>query len=295
MRALAAVLCVASLAPGPVAAERWLRAMQSFHASAEAGGALAASSFDSQALAAQALLARVDFGVLKAEFRFEHAYVEYDFEPPPSINLDPHDLRFALLAQRPLGGGTLLARFAPGFAVSSNVVSDIDFGREDFSLDAALAWRRPRSATSAWLVGAAVDRRFGRTAAYPLLGLEFRPNPRLTLAAVLPEPWLVHEPAARLWWGMSLAPAGNRWRIFDAARERHFALRARGWRGTAEVWRAVHPGLWAGAAIGIDWGRKLEFQSLGGAALTARPASAWHVSIGLAIGALPARVGVSRW
>lgn len=293
-RAVAGLLVLATLAEAN-AAERWLQLTQRLQTSVDAGADLAGREFDGQGLDADALLATARRAGADIEWRFDYSYHEYDITALSGATLDAHDLRFPFVAHRPFLTGSLGMHIAPGFATSSNVVNRLRFQPNDLVLDVAAAWTSPRQDGWSWMVGAAIDRRFGEGRAYPLLGVDYRHSERWRLTLVLPEPVIVHRPSPRWWWGMRLAPSGNRWRMLDSKSGERYRLRERSWTVSWLASVALRERLRLVAGLERAFDRRLDVRDGRGQQLRAQPGDTWTVTIGLAFGASPARLHGERW
>ena len=277
------------------AGERWLQLSQRLQASRDAGADLVGREFDGQGVDADASLATARYAGAEIDLLFAYSYHEYDIAGLSGATLDAHDVRLPVVARWALPAGTAVAHLGAGFATSSNVINRLKFESNDLVLDVAGAWMSPRTGGRAWVAGAAVDRRFGATRWYPLLGIDYRPDERWRLTLVLPEPVIVHRPAPRWWWGLRVAPSGNRWRMLDSVSGRRYRLRERSWTATGLASYAWREALQLTIGIQHSWDRALDVRDGSDVPLRARPGSTWSLNFGLAVGASPARLHGERW
>lgn len=285
----------ALMAAEATAQQRWLRMVQRIDNAVDAGGDLAGRQVDAQGLTADALLWHGERRAISLVLRLEYDYVEYDVPRLSGANLDAHDLRLPLALRGAVGRDSFALQFAPGFATSSNVINRLEVGVNDLVLDLAAAWFWSRGETFSWVTGAAVDRRFGSTRAYPLLGLDYRPGQDWRFTLVLPEPVVVHSPHERWWWGLRIAPTGNRWRMLDSLRGRRYRLREQGWTVALQGAAALRERLWLVAGVAHRGDRELRLRDGSDRRLRAHPHAGWSVSFGFALGALPPRLQGERW
>lgn len=277
------------------AAESWLRLSQTLYRDAPFSDTAADNRSDSQGLEGTAgLWSRSDPG-RRRTLAMYYDYIEYDFETDLAGNIDVHNLQFPLHLSHEGDSGSMTFYVAPGVAVSSNTLRELDFDIKDFIVDAGLVWRTDIAAGHNIVVGAVIDRRFGRTALYPLLGTEFEPTDSLRVSLLLPEPVVVYQPAKAFWLGLGVRPAGNRWRIYDRRRNQHWRLREKSWSARIEAAMALRPALWAVAAVSYEWDRELDLLPRNRDRETFALDATWFVSLGIGIGAMPPRLHAERF
>lgn len=216
-------------------------------------------------------------------WRYDYSYRR--FEHQRASGRDRDNLHRMSLEARWQGEGALQPALTlrPVIATSSNVMKDFVArgSGDDWMLHAAASVNIETSRLH-WQLGVAHDDSFGRLRAYPravllLAGAAWRaelgwPSTRFDLQAT-----------PQLALGASLSPAGSRWHVVSDARGgAEFDYVVRAWRaGLHARWQPA--GGWTlQAQAGIEFDRRLQFESDAGARIDADAADAPFAGLALA-------------
>ena len=121
-------------------------------------------------------------------------------------NLHVLELPITLLRQK--NEWTYITRLSPGLH------SDFDeLDSNDLLVTARFVATKKRSENLTWVIGAAVDRSFGDTMLYPVIGAQYWPSQRTLFKLVLPRLEIRHALSSKtiLFW--HLKPSGGKWNV----------------------------------------------------------------------------------
>ena len=222
------------------------------------------------------------------DFGADYQYTRYVYAGIDSRNRDLHRLQFPVHFDTDVGGWQLQGYVAPGLSTSSNVLGDI-FNRasgDDFLVTGRLRLQR-KSDGRTWFAGIAHDRRFGRSRAYPVAGLEFDPRSGVQVRLAYPDPSVAVDLSDRQSIQVDVYPAGHEWHVATDDFSSEFDYRAEAWRGQL-TWRMP---LWKKVgldfAAGYEFGREHGLTDDAGARLNIDVQDQWFITVGVRLGSAP--------
>jgi len=197
---------------------------------------------------------RLSLASVNLNFGLDYEYTRYEYGGIDSRDRDLHRLQLPVHFDSDLGAWQLSGYIAPGISTSSNVMKDL---RDRASGDDFIVTGRVRvqqsNAGRTWFAGIAHDRRFGRSLAYPVAGLEFDPTPNVHVRLAFPDPGVAIGVSERQSIHVDVYPAGNQWHVLDDDLTSDFDYRVESWRGQL-TWRLP---LWR--MLGLDLSAGYEF------------------------------------
>jgi hypothetical protein len=226
---------------------------------------------------------RVDVGV-------DYQYTRYEYVDIDSRDRDLHRLQLPLHAEADIGDWQWSGYVAPGVSTSSNVMKDLfsEAGRDDFLVTGrALLTREIRNRR--WFAGIAHDRRFGRSRAYPVAGVEFAPATDVHVRLAFPDPAVLVRISANQSVEARVFPAGHQWHVVSDDFTSEFDYRVEAWRGQVTwrlpVWRLLGLDLSAGYEVG----RAHFLTGDDGTRTELAVDDQWFFTVGLRLGNAPVR------
>jgi len=253
-----------------------------------AADASAGSELEAEATQVSAGISLVDGEKLILDIGIDYQYTRYRYTGIDSRDRDLHRLQIPVHFERDMGGWQLQGYVAPGVSTSSNVMKDLfrEAGNEDLILTGRLLMERIRR-NKAWFAGIAHDRRFGRSRAYPVAGLEFEPRDNLHLRLAFPDPSLTVSLSDRQSIQARVYPSGHQWHVVSNDFMSDFDYRVEGWRGQLTwrfpVWRA----LGVDFSGGYEFGREHHLASDTGTPLVIDVDDQWFFAVSVRLGTAP--------
>jgi hypothetical protein len=110
---------------------------------------------------------------------------------------------------------------APALSASSNVTSDPDeYSTDALQLLVGLVWDRQMSDQLGFRYGVCGDHRFGEYRVYPLISVDWQPDPDWTIELGFPTSQLIFQAAENLTSALRIVPNGNEWYVKDKSLEK---------------------------------------------------------------------------
>lgn len=285
---LAAALLVSPLAgaaDGPTDESPWYSASMTRVPAADAS---AGAELEARETRFSARFGRRTWQSASLDFGADYQYTRYVYAGIDSRNRDLHRLQLPVHFETEVGAWQLQGYAAPGLSTSSNVLGDF-FNRasgEDFLVTGRLRLQRS-SAGRTWFAGIAHDRRFGRSRAYPVAGLEFDPRSRVHVRLAYPDPSIAVEFSERRTIHAAVYPAGHQWHVVTDDFSSEFDYRAEAWRGQL-TWRMpLWKELGLDIAAGYEFGREHELADDTGARVDIDVRDQWFITAGIRLGPAP--------
>ncbi|MGI9344563.1 MAG: DUF6268 family outer membrane beta-barrel protein [Gammaproteobacteria bacterium] len=225
------------------------------------------------------------FGAANRRFDvgLDYQYTRYLYDGIDSRNRDLHRAQFPLGLRAVSGAWRVDAYLAPGFAISSNVLKKFfeRISSDDVFATAgveAIYGARPEIGL---IVGGKWDRAFGRQRIYPVIGIDYRPGPRVHARVALPDSSLSFAVTDRQALTLRLYPAGFEWHVLDDDLVTEFDYRVEAWRADASWSIEVLADLWADLSVGYEFSRRHEFDDRSGIRIEQDVDDAVVIAVGL--------------
>jgi hypothetical protein len=218
----------------------------------------------------------------------DYQYTRYEYTGLGSRDRDLHRLQLPLRLRVDMGGWQLAGYVAPGVSTSSNVMKDLfsEAGREDFLITGRITAERQRG-DQTWFGGIAHDRRFGRSRAYPVAGVEFNPHDKVHVRLAIPDPEVTVALSPHQTVAVRVFPSGHQWHVVSNDFESDFDYRVESWRGQLSwrlpVWRSLGLDI----AAGYEFDRAHYLTTDNGTRLGIDVDDQWFVALSLRIGTPP--------
>ncbi|PCI51128.1 MAG: hypothetical protein COB51_02465 [Moraxellaceae bacterium] len=98
--------------------------------------------------------------------------------------------------------------------VIPGLYSDLDeVSGEDYAVGVNYQGIYRTSPSTRWVMGAGVNRQFGDSQAFPILGVIYKPNDHFQYALVLPQIKINYTPRQGQTWFFKFGPNGNKWNV----------------------------------------------------------------------------------
>jgi hypothetical protein len=226
---------------------------------------------------------RFSLGELDLDVGVDYQYTRYVYENIDGRHRDLHRLQIPLGFTYGAATWNLTGFVAPGVATSSNVMKDLfdQGGSDDLVVTGRIEASAPHGRKLGWLGGLAHDRAFGEDKTYPVVGLLYQPNDRLSLRLAYPDPAIRFLPNDRHSLSLRLFPSGSEWHVvgdqfnydFDYQVE---AIRLQG------VWshRFCRSG-WLDLSLGYEFDRRHRFVDDSGKQIDSTVDSQFLLMLGL--------------
>jgi hypothetical protein len=230
----------------------------------------------------------IDGETTTLDLSVDYQYTRYEYSGLASRDRDLHRLQIPLHLRTDLGGWQLAGYVAPGVSTSSNVMKNLfsEAGSEDFIVTGRITAERQRD-DKTWFAGIAHDRRFGRSRAYPVAGVEFEPHEVVHVRLAFPDPGVSVDVSPRQSMALRVFPSGHQWHVVSNDFESDFNYRVESWRGQL-VWRLpVWKMLGLDIAAGYEFDRTHYLTADEGTRLRIDVDDQWFAAISLRIGDAP--------
>lgn len=206
-------------------------------------------------------------------------WTRYDFDMDASARQDftAHSIRLPLrISWRSPNDWRWISTLTPG------LYSDLErIAADDIGLSALLIGSYPWRSNWTVALGAVYGREFGRSRAYPALGVTWTPDAHWTIEWTFPRPRVSYRMSDRLLWTALLEPGGDSWSIAQADQRRNIALSEFRF-GTGFEWQFARR-IALLAQVGTVFNRELEIRE--GRRLESEESidTSWYARIGLSL------------
>ena len=228
---------------------------------ADFGSAPTGSTVETKENQLVAGFARFGVGKLDLDVGLDYQYTRYVYENIEGRDRDLHRLQIPLGFDYSAPAWALTGFVAAGVATSSNIFQDLfDRGSsDDLIVTGRIEASAPRDRRLGWLGGLAYDRAFGEDKAYPVIGLFYQPDERLSLRLAFPDPAIKFSPNDRHVLRFRLFPSGSEWHVVSDRLDEDFdyqveAIRLQG----AWSFRFCRSG-WVDLSLGYEFDRHHRF------------------------------------
>ena len=231
-------------------------------------------------------LARSESG--HVDIGIDYQYTRYEYVGIDSRDRDLHRLQIPVQFEADMGAWRIEGYVAPGVSTSSNVMKDLleQATSDDFLLTGRLVATRELDKRT-WIAGIAHDRRFGRSRAYPVVGVDFSPRENTRVRLAFPDPSITVGITGRQFVQARLYPAGHQWHVVSNDFSSDFDYRVEAWRGQL-TWRVpIWRSLGIDVSAGYEFAREHRFTGDAGARLGIEVDDQWFASIGFLAGPAP--------
>jgi hypothetical protein len=239
----------------------------------------------------QLLLGLINFDVGKVDLDLgaDYQYTRYEYTGIDGRNRDLHRLQLPVGMTYAMKKWRIDGFIAPGVSTSSNVMKDLfDKGNgDDLIVTARFEGTRPTGRNLHWLVGLAYDRAFGRSLAYPVFGVLYRPGESTQLRLIFPDPAIEYAATSRQHWSLRLFPAGHEWHVLSEELNDEFDYEVEAWRAQLTWSLDFRNRVRLDLSAGYEFGRHHEFIDDRGRTIDADAEDQFLFAVGLRFGDAP--------
>lgn len=228
---------------------------------------------------------RITRGNATIDFGFDYQYTRYKYNDVDSRNRDLHRVQLPIWISAPYANWQLRAHIAPGIFTSSNVLGDFfnRGGSDDLYVSGRLEATR-ENPRSAWLLGIAHDRAFGRSLTYPVVGVNLSPSDSVQVRLAWPDPAVDITLSDRQSLSFRAFPAGNQWHVRTDDFAREFDYRFEAWRSQLTWNIGVFDAVSLDFSVGYEFDRAHFFTDDPGTRINATADDQWLFAIGFRLG-----------
>lgn len=137
-------------------------------------------------------------------------YTQYQFSAANIEDKDLYEIYFPLSYIQKSGSWTHIGRLSLGL---SSDFEELD--QEDLVVSALYRGLYKSSAKLDWVLGLGLNRNFGDSQVFPLLGANYQASEQWRFELVLPQIKISYKPQARLLYFFQLKPNGRKWNVED--------------------------------------------------------------------------------
>ena len=219
--------------------------------------------------------AEVGYRELTAEFPFlkrdlgdgkllvgvDYKYTSYDISGGDVKDTKLHAFKvpFTYIRQTQSKKWNYIVRLSPGAHTDGENMSS-----DDYVLLGIVRAEYLQSQDTTWVVGIVVDRTFGDTKPFPLVGVEYAPNNNWHLGLVLPNPQISYTPSPTSHYFVAAKPGGGKWNVHSDRRNEDYNFTAQGIRTSLGAEFKVTKIGWLRIEAGKVFGQNFEFEDKNG-------------------------------
>lgn len=234
-------------------------------------------------------LINFEVGKVDLDLGADYQYTRYEYSGIDGRNRDLHRLQLPVGVTYAIKNWRIDGFVAPGVSTSSNVMKDLfDKGAgDDLIVTARFEGTHPIGLNFDWLAGLAYDRAFGRSLAYPIFGVLYRPRESMQLRLSFPDSAIEYAATLSQHWSLRLFPAGHEWHVFSEELNDEFDYQVEAWR-TQLTWSLDLPNrVRLDLSAGYEFSRHHEFIDDRGRTIDTDAEDQFLLAIGLRFGDAP--------
>ncbi len=211
-------------------------------------------------LDASANFASHEFSSVKLVFGAHYKFTRYNLD---NLNADKdlYVIEVPIRFIRQFGKWNVITNVTPGIHSDFEEIDD-----DDFTVTGLLRASYQQSDETSWVVGVGVDRSFGDSQAYPVVGIRYAPDEHWRFDLIFPRLSINYALSSRTFFFWNVLPAGDKWDVEVDAIDKEFNVTTKAIRISigAEINLSEHA--WLRIEAGREVNRSIELVNDNGAA-----------------------------